>query len=810
MICKNFGFALGGNLLQDGKNMLKRLSLGLLIACTLTAATPVLADEPITSTQEASTLPAKPTERVVEAVEIRFSDTQSLSEQAVRSHIELKAGDRFTQAAMDRSVKALFGTGYFENVYATPQEKEAGRVTVTFELTGKLKIRTLNFEGNKHIKAKKLKIECGLKENESLGAVNLAEAVRKLKAYYSKKNYTEAKIVTRTTPLENAGLADVTFVIDEGKKVKINAIRFEGNTHVKSKALIKVMVTKKASFWSFFTGSGKVEEEKTTDDLQLIGEYYRNLGYLEVKVSGPGIVPQKDGVALTYTIDEGARYYMGVQTIEGNTLFSNEQISKCFKLKTGAPLAADAVEQTSRGIRDLYGSKGYLETLTRTEMLAGETSHILNVKYSIKESPQFTVNTINISGNTTTKNIVIARELLLAPGDVFSSTKMKTSEARLQNTGYFSGDKESQVRLTDEKPVDAVGENQRDLNVAVTEGKTGNISFGAGYGSLDKASVFGEFTQGNFDIGNPKNFFRGAGQKFRLYASLGTQSNQIITSFEEPWILQHRIAGGFSVYRTETEYLSTQYNERRTGFELYLRKRLFELIDGRLGYRRENVSIFDVDNAASQAIKDEAGTRSVSKVTFNMTRDTRDKVLFSTSGNRLELDTTWAGHGLGGDTDYWAVEGRAAQYFHSFEWPTPQYITLLGRMGTMDGFGNSRVPLFDRYFLGGPSTLRGFGYRKVGPKDASDEPLGGKSYGFWSLEYAFQVADPLQLAAFYDAGFLNTDTADFSTGNYYDNYGLGMRLMVMGAPLRLDYGMPLTARGQSKSGHFWFSFGTRF
>jgi outer membrane protein insertion porin family len=746
----------------------------------------------------------------VEAIIFHNSGVAVISEEGLRSHVELKPGETFTQAALDRSIKALFATGYFENVYATPEELTPGHVTVTFELTGKLKIRTINFEGNKHMKSKKLQEESGLKPNQVLGADNLAEAVRKLKNYYEKKNYPDVKIVTRTTPLDNAGVADVAFVIDEGMKVKINAISFTGNTHVKAKEIAKVMTTKKASIWSFFTGSGKVQEENNEDDLSKIGELFRNKGFLEVKVTGPVITPYRDGVRLTYNIIEGTRYAIGAQTIEGNTLFKTGEIARAFVEKPGQWLSLAAVEQTSKNIRDLYGSKGYIQTTVHTEMLPTSSPSVLDLKYTIKESKKFTVGTINISGNTTTKSIVVARELLLAPGDVFSSTKMKTSEARLQNTGYFDNEKDNKVKITDEPPANPVGDNQRDMNVAVTEGKTGNVSVGAGYGTLDGPTVFGEFSQGNFDAFNPSNGFRGAGEKLRLFLELGTESNQAILNFEQPWLFDQRLAAGFSLYNTESDYLSDDYNERRSGFEVYLRKRLIELIDGRIGYRFEAVDLFDMQSTASPEIQEYNGWQTVSKVTFNLTRDTRDKVLFSTRGNRLELDTALASDALGGQTDYWLVEGRAAQYFPSFEWPTPQYITLLGRVGTMDGFDGQQVPLFDRFFLGGPNTLRGYGFRKVGPKDVNGEPLGGDSYGFASFEYAFQIAEPLQIATFYDAGFLNSGTGDFSTANYSDNWGVGFRLLIMGAPMRVDYGIPITSRDQGKSGHFWFSFGTRF
>jgi|GEM_PF-39844 outer membrane protein insertion porin family len=800
-------------------------------------------DASVAASAPAESVPTPPVQRKIAEITFHHKGPAIATDAALLSHVEFRVGDMFTQSALDRSIKALFATGYFEDVYATPNELSPGHISVSFELTEKLKIRTISFEGNRHANAKKLrdmikpktpedvkkdtgvivdslqtpagepnKALYGIEPNKMLGSNDLADAVRRIKGYYEKENYPDAKVITRTTPLENVGLVDITFVVDEGHKQIIKAIDFTGNFHIKAKVLRDVMVTKKESIWSFFTGSGKIQEENNDDDLTKIGELYRNKGYLEVKVSGPEISPHGNGVKLTYAIVEGPKYLIGNQTIVGNTLFTAEAIQKKFVLKKGRPLSPDAMEQTIKNIQDLYGSKGYIEVAVRTDMIPTSAAAVLDVKYTITEGHSFTVGSINIRGNTTTKDVVIARELLLAPGDVFSSTKMRTSEARLQNTGYFDSGHDSKVKLTPETPGNPIGDNTKDLDVAVTEGKTGNVSVGAGYGTLDGPTIFTELSQSNFDPFNPKNGFRGGGDKVRLFLSVGSLSNDAILNFEDPWLFQHRLAWGWSLYSDKSDYISTEYDERRTGFETYLRKRLFELVDGRLGYRFEAVDLTDMTDSASSQVQEWKGTREVSKVTLNFTRDTRDKTLFATSGSRYELDTALASDALGGGTDYWLVEGRGAQYYHSFEWPMPQYLTILERVGTMDSYGHTgAVPLFDRFFLGGPNTLRGFGFRKVSPSDFNGEPLGGKSYAFGSFEYAFQIAEPFQIATFYDVGFVNTGTADFSTASYNDDWGVGFRLLIMGAPLRLDYGIPITSASYNGGhGHFWFSFGTRF
>jgi outer membrane protein insertion porin family len=316
-------------------------------------------------------------------------------------------------------------------------------------------------------------------------------------------------------------------------------------------------------------------------------------------------------------------------------------------------------------------------------------------------------------------------------------------------------------------------------------------------------------SQSNFDLFNRRSFFQGDGQKFRLRLQLGSQSSEAVLSFEEPWLFERQLALGFTLYRTSSDYNSALYSETRTGAEVYLRKRLFELVDGRLSYTYEIVDIANVDRSVADFFT--GGELVTSKVGFQLLRDTRDKIINTTRGNRLEFTTEIAGGVLGGDWDYYKLEARGSQFFPLFE-TQAQVLSLIGRAGVIEAFGDSAdVPFYDRFFLGGPYNLRGFEYRQVGPKNNFGEPVGGGSYGFLSIEYSLDVVAPIRFAIFYDAGFVNRDAYDFSPARYNDNFGFGLRLFVAGAPLSLDFGIPLTADDQNDEGNqFNFSFGTRF
>jgi outer membrane protein insertion porin family len=346
--------------------------------------------------------------------------------------------------------------------------------------------------------------------------------------------------------------------------------------------------------------------------------------------------------------------------------------------------------------------------------------------------------------------------------------------------------------------------------------------------------VFAEVTQSNFDLFNRRSFFQGDGQKFRLRFQIGSQSSEVILAFEEPYLLERELALGFQLYRQTSDYNSSYYEEIRTGGEVYLRKRLFNWLEGRLSYTYQIVDIANVSTSAPTSIRFAEGQSTTSKMNLTLTQDSRDKIINTTRGNYATLDMGVAGGPLGGDNHYYNLEFRGSKFFPIAEFQE-QVLAVLGRVGVVDSFGDSDkfqtrtitdpntglpitsapfipgVPFYDRYFLGGPQTLRGFEFRTVGPKDPTGEPTGGNTYGFLSLEYSMDIVKPVRFAVFYDAGFVNTDSYDFSPAEYNDNFGFGLRLFVAGAPLSLDFGIPLTGDKFNKKGtQFNFSFGTRF
>ena len=758
----------------------------------------------------------------------------NVSEQIVRANMALREDTDLDEALIDRDIRSLYRTGLFEFIEVKRESLSGNRVNLVIDVTPKFRVLDIKFEGNKNYKERRLLKEIKTANNGALDERQIKDDAQKIYEFYQKSGYNQAQITFSIDRNRSTGFGTVTFKIREGARVKIDVINFVGNDHVKARKLRKEMETRKWHMFSWLTGSGRLKDDEFDEDLDKLRDYYKEEGYLDVEIAEDKITfdyPKANKLVITIRVEDGRQYKIGDISFSGNKIYSSRLLRYVPRQKKGAIFVPSLLDKDIETLEDFYGRDGYLETRVRLVRKPNLQTGNIDIEYQITESEKFQVESINIEGNTKTKSIVIIRELALGPGDVFSSVLMKVSKLRLENTRFF----EDPVNVT---PESTNIPGRRNLKIAVTEARTGNLTFGAGFSSLERAVVFAEVTQSNFDIFNRRSFFQGDGQKFRLRFQVGSQSSEVILAFEEPWLFERELSLGFQLLRTSSDYNSSFYEEIRTGGEVYLRKRLFYWLESRLSYSYEVITIDNVSSSAPSVIQFLAGDSTTSKVNLSLTQDTRDKIINTTRGNYATLDLGVAGGPFGGDNNYYKLEFRGSKFFPIAEFQD-QVIAVLGRAGVADAFGDSDklqtrtfdvynsttqqmeqvtsapfvpgVPFYDRFYLGGPQTLRGFEFRTVGPKDTSGEPIGGNTYAFVSLEYSLDVVKPVRAALFYDGGFVNSDPYDFNPSDYNDNIGIGLRLFVAGAPLSLDFGIPLTGDKFNKQGtQFNFSFGTRF
>ncbi len=745
--------------------------------------------------------------RTIGEVEIEFIDVRNIAEEVVRLNMQTREGMPYDETLIDGDIRSLYRTGLFEYIEVKRDFSEGDRVNLVFRVRPQYRVAEIRFSGNDEVSDRRLRREVSVSQGDALDERLVRLDSEAIHLHYQNRGYSQAVVSYEIARNPETGTGVVTFAIEEGPRVKIKRVNFSGNETVSDRKLRKAMETRRWHWFSWLTGSGRFKDEVFEDDLDKLRDHFRELGFLDVEISEEEIefeYPNEERMIINVKIDEGRRYHVGEISIDGNELFTDEELMSALGLRSGGVFVPSRLDADLEALRDYYGKDGYLDTGVIVDRRPNVETGNIDLVYTIREGEKNFVESIAIEGNTKTKSVVIIRELGLGPGDVFNTVRMKASQQRLRNTRFFE-----EVTLT---PTPTDIPNRRDLHINVREGRTGSVTFGAGFSSLERAIVFAEYSESNFDLFNARSRFQGAGQKFRFRVQLGSRSNEVLLSFEEPALFHRELALGFQIYRSETRYLASTYNELRTGFEVYLRKRLFELVEGRLSYRFEIVDIFDIDDDAPLTIAQEEGERTVSKVGFSLLRENRDNLFVTTRGNRWEFLTEVAGGPFGGETDYYRLELRGSQFFPVFEAQT-QVLSLIGRAGTVVAHsGAERIPFFDRYFLGGPYNLRGFDHRDLGPVEGVDnDRVGGSSYGFFSAEYSLTLVDPIRFAIFYDWGFVNADEYDFNASDYSDNFGFGLRIMIMGAPLRLDYGIPITTDDFNDSGgRFSFSFGTRF
>jgi len=741
----------------------------------------------------------------VGTIAVKFVGAANVSEQVVRANMQVREDGELDDAMIDGDIRSLYRTGLFEFIEVKRDVRPDRTVNLLVEVTPKFRILSVRYEGNAKVKSRRLEKEVKSRANLALDERQVKEDAEKLREYYQKAGYNQVSVTYAIERDRSTGFGTVIFKIKESAKVKIAAIKFVGNNTIKARRLRKEMETKRWWMFSWLTGSGRFKDELFEDDLEKVRDYYREEGFLDVAIDNDKIrfdYPSPSKLEIVVQVDEGKQYRIGDVTFAGNKLYQTMLLRLVVRQKSGMVFTPSKLDKDVESLEDFYGRDGYLDTRVRLVRKPNISTGNIDVEYEITESEKFYVESVKIEGNTKTKSIVILRELTLGPGEVFDMVRMKISKLRLENTRFFED-----VNVT---PESSNIPSRRNLKVAVREGRTGNLTFGAGFSSLERAVIFAELTQSNFDIFNRRSFFQGDGQKFRLRMQLGSQSSEIVLSFEEPWLFERELALGFSIFRTSSDYDSSFYKEIRTGGEVYLRKRLFELVEGKLAYSAQEVEISEVDQTI--AFFYPAGKSFLSTVGLQLLRDTRDKIINTTNGNRAELNFDVSTDAIGSDFNYYKAEFRGSQFFPVFDTQT-QVLALIGRAGVLDTFGENKKgkPRFEYFTLGGPYTLRGFEYRDVGPKNVSGEPIGGQSYGFLSIEYSVDIVSPIRFAIFYDAGFVNDDPYDFNPSSYNDNFGFGLRLFVAGAPLSLDFGIPITSdRFNSKGNQFNFSFGTRF
>lgn len=732
--------------------------------------------------------------KIVKSIDVQYVGNQTVSPDRIRSHMSTKVGDKLSMAQIDEDVKSLYASGDVENVRILADNVGGGVALIAVVQTRAL-YGGVQFVGNTLIDDSKLRKKVDLNVNKPIDDSVLEGAREEMKELYRKKGFSEATITYRIGAPTAEGYSTVVFTIDEGTQGVLRNVEFVGNTAFPSPRLKEQMSQKEKGIKSLFGDGGSTDPETLALDVRAIEDFYRDEGYLNARVVN---VARKrvdaKHVDVIITIDEGETYQVESIAVNGVSAISmQDDILPYLRTRAGDTFAGGKLKEDIKMIGDQYGSRGYAEARV-IPRLEDAGNGAVRVVLDVSEGRAYRIGQIHIEGNDKTKDHVIRRELPLEPGQAFDTTKTEVTKRRLENMNYFSS-----VELM---PLDTSYIDEKDLLIRVVEKPTGTINFGAGFSSIDNLTGFMEITQTNFDLMDWPDF-TGAGQRFRLSLRAGSERRDFNISITEPWLFGHRLAFTAEAYYRDLLFLSDQYDQRNVGAAFSFRKAVGEFTYGTVAYRIEDIDI-DAEPGASPAFLMEDGSFLKSSVTVSGTRDTRDNVFLPREGHKINAGFEFAG--LGGDVDDTIFTASASQFFHL---PYDAIFSLAGRFAHSANGDH----IFTRHHLGGANSLRGFDYRDVGPRDpVSREVLGGNTSWFGSAEVSVPFVEKIRGAAFYDVGEVSDGPAGSVGGGVNSDWGLGLRLFVLGAaPVRLDYAFPLqTDMFNDGDARFQFTMGAQF
>lgn len=720
---------------------------------------------------------------VVVVRDVTVEGNRRVQEAVILGRVQTRIGSPFSPSVLSEDLRAIFALGFFDDVRTRVEDFEGG-LRVTFVVVERPFVRDVAFTGNKKLATADLLEKITLKLGSVYNPVEVQRAVDRLRDHYEQEGYYEVRITPGTETFPD-GDVRVTFTVEEGRRITIDEIVITGNAGLTARQIKGVLGTQERQY---FILRGTVQRQQLDEDVDRILALYNDHGYIQARVESTDVQVDQERarVRITFAVVEGPQFRVGEIVVSGNSVLPESEIRRQLLLRAGDVFSRGKLRDSLRQIADLYSSVGRAsaDVVPRTEQ--NQATATVNVTLDINEGPEVYVERINISGNVRSQDKILRREIPFVEGDLFTLQKLQRARQRLVNLGYFET-----VNITTQPGADRT---RIVVNVEVTERPTGLFSVGAGFSSVDALVGTIDLSQRNF---------MGRGWELTLRLRLGANVQQGIISFTEPWLFDRPLAAGFDLFRTQRVY--DEFDYATTGGNLRLSRPFAEYWRWSTSYRLTYDEVSDVDDDADDELKDEEGGTITSAVSGGLTRDTRDNVFAPTRGSLLSLRSDVAG--LGGDARFVKLVGS---YGHFLPIWFGHILATRGEAGWATGWGGEDVPIFERYFLGGPNSLRGWKYRQVSPEDDEGDPIGGTGMLLGNVEYVVPLPYNLRLAAFFDIGNVYGKGVKFDPTDVRYDAGAGFRWLSPFGPIRVDYGWKLCCRGGKDAGVFHFAVGSPF
>ncbi|HTS51982.1 MAG TPA: outer membrane protein assembly factor BamA [Burkholderiales bacterium] len=729
--------------------------------------------------------------------DIRVEGIQRTEPGTVFSYLPIKVGDTLTEENAAEAIKSLYATGFFKDV-----RLEAEGNVLVVSLVERPAIAQIDFVGQKEFDKDKLRDalkQIGLAQGRIFDRSLLEKAEQELKTQYLARGLYSVEITTTVTPLERNRVA-INFNIAEGEVAKIRQINFVGNKVFSEGDLADLFVLRTPGLLTWYSKNDQYSKQKLEGDLETLRSYYLNQGYIEFTIDSTqvSISPDRKDIYIDVNVTEGDKYKVSDVKLAGELLLPEAELRKLIKLKKGDVFSREKLTESTKLIVDRLGNEGYAFANVNPVPELDREKKLVAFTLYVDPGRRVYVRRINISGNSTTRDEVIRREMRQMEGGWYSTDKLKRSKQRIDKLGYFS-----------EVSVDTVNvpgtTDEVDIEVKVVERPTGNLLFGIGYSTAEKVILSASISQSNlFGTGNALSLQINSGSINKVYA----------LSFTNPYFTDDGVSLGVDAYKRNVDAVNlnsvTPYKTSTlgTGLRLGVPITEYDTISYGLAVERTEVEVFPGSPPQYVEFVDTFGPLNTALIaTAGWARDGRDSAIYTTSGvlQRAGVEVALP-----------PAELRYYRATYRIDWWNPvgreDVLQLSGQVGYAHGYANEPLPFYKNFYLGGIGSVRGYYTSSIGPKDALGNALGGPTMTAGSIEFYFpfpglEKDKSVRLSVFVDAGQVS-DNFDFALTRYATGLALSWYSPV--GPIKISFARALNPQPEDRTQPFQFSLGTTF
>lgn len=750
--------------------------------------------------------------------EIRLEGLERVSQGEIEAQLQIKVGDPFDPRRIDAEYERLYDTGNFQAIAPPIIDRLPNGVRLTLRFTERPLVSEVRLEGVNHFARGETLQRLQIKRKSLLNAADLRLDRFDLERRYRETGFLFASVTTEVQT--DAGETVVIYRIHEGPRVTIDDIRMRGNETFTDDELREVLQTREKSWFFGFPNSGYFDEEQYFTDLEILRTYYRSKGFFDVTVLPEDFSfnRDRDRLYLGIRIVEGPRYTVRSVSveIEGPGVFPLSLLESKIEIEPGEIYDAEEVAEGQLKIERLYRDHAYIAAVVDIQPVVRLDVNDVGLVFRVREGEKFYVEGINIKGNAETLDKVIRRELRFYPGEEFNFSKIAESRSNLFRLGYF--------RDVSIYETDGTTANQKDVVIEVEEDESGRFIFGFGVASSRGLVGNIALNKRNFDITDlPESFldlpdaFTGAGQNFLIEASPGNEFSRYRMAFTEPYLFDTDVSLSLRAFKVDVQ--RDNYRDDRLGAEVGFGQRFTEYLSGELSLRYEIVDIRDIDADAPPDVFRVRGTTRVSSLRGDLAYDRRSfrPIVGFVDGWMVGGGYEYAGGFMGAELDISKADVRFQVFktIKSDDDKLRHVISFRNEASWVEEHHNTpEVPIYERYYLGGSRTLRGFRLWGVGPLFNKD-PLGGNVRHFGALQYTFPLLeDTLRGLVFVDWGNIDTGVHALRLDKYRVSSGVGLLLSLdfLGQPLPISvsWGEPLLKEDTDRVRNFLFDIGVAF